>query len=250
MSEWAPKRFWTGPTPEAGGGFGVRLDGRPVKTPAKAALMLPTRAMAGRWPGNGRRRANRSTRRPCRPPAPPIPPSTRSRRSTRRWPRCWRTTARPTCSATAPSPAAGRAAGRGLGPAARLGRADLGAPLVPRRGHARAADPPRRCPPCAGGARAHAFRLTGLHDLVTLSGSLVIGLAAARGRPGRAICRCRASTRTGSRSSGAATKRPAAGPRAGRRFCRRRDSFSVQLNSYGARIRPKKGKLAPRVPFT
>lgn len=47
MSDWAPKRFWTETTVvEAGQGFSVTLDGRAVKTPAKAALDVPTRALA------------------------------------------------------------------------------------------------------------------------------------------------------------------------------------------------------------
>ncbi|WP_407495108.1 ATP12 family chaperone protein [Pseudooceanicola sp. MF1-13] len=47
MSEWAPKRFWkTVDVTEVDQGFSVTLDGRPVKTPAKRALTLPTRAMA------------------------------------------------------------------------------------------------------------------------------------------------------------------------------------------------------------
>ncbi len=47
MSDWKPKRFWTeSAVVEADGGFTVELDGRRVKTPAKAALNLPTRAMA------------------------------------------------------------------------------------------------------------------------------------------------------------------------------------------------------------
>lgn len=38
-----PKRFYKDVTViEAGGGFGVSLDGRPVRTPAKAMLVLPT----------------------------------------------------------------------------------------------------------------------------------------------------------------------------------------------------------------
>ncbi|MCE8472266.1 ATP12 family chaperone protein, partial [Rhodovulum sulfidophilum] len=47
MSEWALKRFWTeaGVAP-AEVGFAVLLDGRPVKTPAKRPLAVPTRAMA------------------------------------------------------------------------------------------------------------------------------------------------------------------------------------------------------------
>ncbi len=47
MGGWKAKRFWTEATagPE-GDGFAVRLDGRPVRTPAKRPLILPTRAMA------------------------------------------------------------------------------------------------------------------------------------------------------------------------------------------------------------
>lgn len=41
------KRFWTAATAEPeGDGWAVRLDGRPVRTPAGAPLVLPTRAMA------------------------------------------------------------------------------------------------------------------------------------------------------------------------------------------------------------
>ena len=47
MSEWSMKRFWdkasAAPTH---GGFQIELDGRPVKTPAKSALVVPTQALA------------------------------------------------------------------------------------------------------------------------------------------------------------------------------------------------------------
>ena len=47
MSEWAMKRFWDAATVVSGeDGFAVHLDGRPVKTPAKRALVLPTEVMA------------------------------------------------------------------------------------------------------------------------------------------------------------------------------------------------------------
>jgi chaperone required for assembly of F1-ATPase len=47
MSEWKAKRFWKQASAEAvDGGFGIFLDGRPVKTPAKAALVVPTLALA------------------------------------------------------------------------------------------------------------------------------------------------------------------------------------------------------------
>ena len=47
MSDWKPKRFWTTAKPEAcDGGFTVLLDVRNVRTPAKAPLIVPTLAMA------------------------------------------------------------------------------------------------------------------------------------------------------------------------------------------------------------
>lgn len=47
MSEWKAKRFWKAAgVVEADTGFAVELDGRPVKTPAKRPLILPTQAMA------------------------------------------------------------------------------------------------------------------------------------------------------------------------------------------------------------
>ncbi len=47
MSGWKAKRFWQKATVEAvEGGWTVRLDARPVRTPAKAPLVLPTRALA------------------------------------------------------------------------------------------------------------------------------------------------------------------------------------------------------------
>lgn len=60
MSDWAPKRFWTNATAVAAGdGFEVRLDDRPVRTPAKTPLVVPTEAlaaaMAAEWDRQGER---------------------------------------------------------------------------------------------------------------------------------------------------------------------------------------------------
>ncbi len=47
MSDWKIKRFWTAATlAMTEGGFAVELDGCPVRTPAKALLQMPTRQMA------------------------------------------------------------------------------------------------------------------------------------------------------------------------------------------------------------
>jgi len=47
MTEWKLKRFWTEAcVSEAEGGYAVLLDGRGVKTPAKASLVVPTGELA------------------------------------------------------------------------------------------------------------------------------------------------------------------------------------------------------------
>ena len=47
MAEWKIKRFWeTARVAEADGGYTVVLDGRSVKTPAKSGLIVPTRTLA------------------------------------------------------------------------------------------------------------------------------------------------------------------------------------------------------------
>jgi len=47
MSEWAAKRFWKSTAAvETEGGYKIELDGRPVKTPAKVLLVLPSAEMA------------------------------------------------------------------------------------------------------------------------------------------------------------------------------------------------------------
>lgn len=49
MSSWAPKRFWQNATVVADKDrFAVHLDGRPVRTPGKSLLVVPTRALAER----------------------------------------------------------------------------------------------------------------------------------------------------------------------------------------------------------
>ena len=56
MTGWTPKRFWTDVTlGEVQGGHAVLLDGKPIRTPAKALLTLPTlplaEAVAEEWAG-------------------------------------------------------------------------------------------------------------------------------------------------------------------------------------------------------
>lgn len=58
MSDWAAKRFWTSvDVVTADDGYSVELDGRSVKTPAKARLVVPTNkmalAIAAEWDAQG-----------------------------------------------------------------------------------------------------------------------------------------------------------------------------------------------------
>ena len=47
MSGWTAKRFWKEVTvEETEGSFTIRLDARPLRTPAKSAVTIPTRTMA------------------------------------------------------------------------------------------------------------------------------------------------------------------------------------------------------------
>lgn len=47
MSSWTPRRFWSAATVvPAEGGYTVHLDARPVRTPLKAPLLVPTLALA------------------------------------------------------------------------------------------------------------------------------------------------------------------------------------------------------------
>lgn len=47
MTGWAPKRFWNeASVAETPGGLTVHLDGRPIMTPSRRALILPSRALA------------------------------------------------------------------------------------------------------------------------------------------------------------------------------------------------------------
>ncbi|EIE49419.1 ATP12 ATPase [Citreicella sp. 357] len=47
MSEWTPRRFYEQATPtETSSGYGIALDGHRVMTPGKSALVVPSRALA------------------------------------------------------------------------------------------------------------------------------------------------------------------------------------------------------------
>lgn len=185
MSGWTAKRFWTeASAAEVPGGWTVRLDDRPVKTPAKAPLMVPTRALAAALADEWQAQSGKID--------PGSMPLTRMANSA--------------IDKVAPQfdAVAAMLAGyggtdllcyRADGPVALVARqgaawdpllawvAGQGAPLTVTTGVIPVPQPP------ASLAALHAqvaaftpFGLAALHDLVAISGSLVLGLAATAGR--------------------------------------------------------------------
>ncbi len=186
MSGWTAKRFWKTATVEAAeGGFTVRLDARPVKTPAKRLLVVPTEGMAAviaaEWD------AQQGIIRPD------TMPHTRGANSAidKVTPLfdavvdeiagyggsdllCYR--------ATDPEPLIARQAAV-WDPLVDWAAQDLNAPLAVTAGIIPVAQPPAVLARLRGVVAGHSpFQLVALHDLVAISGSLVLGLAVARGR--------------------------------------------------------------------
>lgn len=185
MSVWTPKRFWqAAAVTEAPGGFTVTLDGRAVKTPAKAPLVVPTRALAEaiatEWQAQDKVVDPRTM------------PFTRSANAAIDKVAvqfdevaeliaaygasdliCYR--------AEAPAELVARQAA-GWDPLMAWAGAALGAPLVATTGVMHHPQPPESLEALARLVRGLTpFELTAAHDLVGLSGSLVIGLAALHG---------------------------------------------------------------------
>ena len=185
MTEWAQRRFWTEVTvvPEAGG-QAVRLDSRPLRTPAKAALRMPTRALAeavaGEW---------RTVEELVDPAAMPITRAVNAaidkvepqREAVAAELAAYGDSDLTCYRAEGPEALAERQA-EAWDPLLRWAAEHHGARLEPRVGVM-----PRPQDPAALGRLAaplrgmDAFALTAMSDLVALSGSLVIALAAASG---------------------------------------------------------------------
>jgi chaperone required for assembly of F1-ATPase len=186
MTGWAPKRVWTEATvvPVAGG-HTVLLDGKPVRTPLKAPLTLPTEALAREVAAEWQAVADKvdPTRMPFNrmansaldkitPEASAVADMLADYGGSDLI--CYR--------AEAPEGLVTRQA-ESWDPLLDWAGATLGAPL-----QAHAGIMPRPQPPASLAALRWAvqaltpFQLAAFHDLVALSGSLVIALAVTRGR--------------------------------------------------------------------
>lgn len=192
MSEWKARRFWSEATVrDEAEGFGISLDGRPVRTPAKRVLIAPTRAfaeeIAAEWAAQDReidprtmpftRAANAAIDKVATQHAEVAEMLAAYGDSDLL---CYR--------AEYPQELVSRQAEH-WDPFLDWADRHLNARLEARAGVMHVPQSPEAL--AALSAPVHemsAFQLAGFHDLVSLSGSLILGFAAARDfRPAKAI---------------------------------------------------------------
>lgn len=186
MSGWKAKRFWQAAVAEpCEGGFTVRLDGRAVKTPAKAPLVVPTlalaQAIAAEWEAQSGE---------VRPETMPVTRAANSAIDKIRVQRaevvellaayggsdllCYR--------ALGPEALAERQAA-GWDPLLDWAAEALGARLAVTRGVMPVAQDAAALDRLAARVAGFGdFHLAGFHDLVAISGSLILALAVTEGR--------------------------------------------------------------------
>lgn len=182
MSEWATRRFWdTATVTQTEAGYGVVLDGRPVKSPLKTALVVPTRAMAeamaAEWAAQGEKvnplsmpvtRAVNATLDKVIPQRAEVADMLAEYGGSDLL--CYR--------ATHPEELIARQRAA-WDPLLAWAADTFGAQLIATHGVIPVAQPPEATESLR--AQIHAldpFSLTAVHEFVTITGSLVIGLAA------------------------------------------------------------------------
>lgn len=188
MSVWAPKRFWKqAEVAETEGGFTVLLDGRALKTPAKTPFWVPTRALAKEVAAEWQAQSDKVK--------PESMPFTRTANSAldKVTPQfeavadmlaayggsdllCYR--------ATAPKELVARQA-QLWDPLIGWAKATFGTDLIVTQGVMPVEQPSASSRLFQTEVRALTpFQLAAFHDLVAISGSLVLGFAIARGHLG------------------------------------------------------------------
>ena len=182
MSDWKPRRFWT----EAAalpvtGGYTVQLDKRPVKTPAKAALVVPTealaQALAAEWDAQ-EEVVDPNTMPMTRTANSAIDKVALQRAEVAEMLAAYGDSDLLCYRADSPAELVDRQVAH-WDPMLDWAEAELGARLSPRTGIIHAPQDPAALEVLGG--RVHAldpFELAAFHDLVALTGSLVLGFAA------------------------------------------------------------------------
>lgn len=184
---WAARRFWTRTeaVPEATGGWQVLLDGRVLRTPGKLPLILPTGSLAEAVAAEWQAQADLIH--------PETMPLTRAANSAIERVAPQRAEVAAMLSAHAETDLLCYRAGhpqdlvqtqaRDWQPLLDWAEARYGARLVATTGLMPVPQAPQALAALAGAVAGFGpFGLTALHDLVTLPGSLVLGLAVTEGR--------------------------------------------------------------------
>lgn len=182
MSEWAAKRFWKAAAAvEVEGGYSVELDGRSIKTPAKTLVVVPTlavaQAMAVEWDAQGEKID------------PMLMPVTRAANAALDKVRHQKAEVADMLAAygdsdlvcyRADSPQGlVEAQNEGWDPLIAFAADRLNAPLEKRVGIMHEPQAPATLESLSGQVQTlDPFELAAFHDLVALSGSLIIGFAA------------------------------------------------------------------------
>lgn len=183
----APKRFWTeavAQPAEDGAGYAIRLDAKPLRTPGGAPLLAPTRALgeatAAEWNAQGDRLN------------PATLPLTRTLNTVIDRVSVYKAEVAGMIAeyggsdllcyrAPHPRPLAERQAAS-WDPWLAWAESRFGARLISAVGVMHVRQAPDALAALTAAVEAHdAYRLAGLHELVTLSGSLVLGLAVSDG---------------------------------------------------------------------
>ncbi len=182
MTEWKARRFWTAATVEpAEHGFAVLLDGRPVRTPAKTRLLLPTdvaaRAVAAEWQAQDKVIDPR-TMPVTRAANAALDKVTPQRDEVIGLLAAYGETDLICYRAPAPADLVARQAAA-WDPLLDWASDRFGGRLVPVQGVIPASQPPRALAALRAPLDAMSpFQLTAMSDLIGLTGSLVLGLAA------------------------------------------------------------------------
>ncbi|MBR9764947.1 MAG: ATPase [Rhodobacteraceae bacterium] len=181
MSDWKPRVFWTrAEAVPTEGGHTVQLDGRPVRTPAKAPLVVPSaplaQALAEEWAAQSEvvdpgsmpltRTANSAIDKVTHQRAEVADMLAEYGDSDLL---CYR--------ADSPAELVSRQS-REWDPVLDWAEAELGARLAPRQGILHQPQDPAALASLRARVHAmHPFELAAFHDLVALTGSLVLGFA-------------------------------------------------------------------------
>lgn len=186
MGAFDLKRFWEKAEVEAvTGGFGIALDGRPLKTPLKRPLVLPSKALAAEIAAEWQEvegKVETHNMPYTRFAHAALDQAVDERAEISAKVALYGETDLLCYRADSPQELADRQRDA-WGPLLEWSAAELGAPMVETAGIVHVSQPEASLKALKSNVEAYGgFALTALYDWVTISGSLILGLAVAKGR--------------------------------------------------------------------